>query len=69
VTALPLIWFTSAARRLQLSTVGLFQYIAPSLNFVLAVALYDEAFTPTHAVTFGCIWAALAIYACSARRE
>ncbi len=69
VTALPLIWFTSAARRLQLSTVGLFQYIAPSLNFALAVALYGEVFTRTHAVTFGCIWVALAIYAYSARRE
>jgi chloramphenicol-sensitive protein RarD len=68
VTALPLIWFTSAARRLRLSTVGLFQYIAPSLNFVLAVALYGEVFTRTHAVTFGCIWLALAIYAYSARR-
>jgi chloramphenicol-sensitive protein RarD len=68
VTALPLIWFASAARRLQLSTVGLFQYLAPSLNFLLAVALYDEAFTRTQAVTFGCIWLALAIYALSARR-
>jgi chloramphenicol-sensitive protein RarD len=67
VTALPLIWFASAARRLQLSTVGLFQYIAPSLNFLLAVALYGESFTRTHAITFGCIWLALAIYAGSAR--
>jgi chloramphenicol-sensitive protein RarD len=68
VTALPLIWFASAARRLRLSTVGLFQYLAPSLNFLLAVAFYGEAFTRTQAVTFGCIWVALAIYAGSARR-
>jgi chloramphenicol-sensitive protein RarD len=66
-TALPLIWFASAARRLRLSTVGLFQYLAPSLNFVLAVALFGEAFTASHAVTFGCIWLACVLYAVSSR--
>jgi chloramphenicol-sensitive protein RarD len=61
-TALPLLCFNSAAKRLRLSTVGLFQYIAPSIAFVLAVALYDEPFTRAHAITFGCVWGALAIY-------
>jgi chloramphenicol-sensitive protein RarD len=62
VTALPLIWFASAARRLRLATIGLFQYIAPSLALLTAVALYGEPFTRAHAVTFGCIWIALALY-------
>ena len=62
VTALPLIWFASAARRLRLSTVGFFQYLAPSCHFLLAVFLFGEPFTRTHLVTFVCIWSALAIY-------
>lgn len=62
VTALPLIWFASAARRLRLATVGLFQYIAPSLALGLAVLVYGEPFTSAHAVAFGCIWTALVLY-------
>jgi len=62
VTALPLILFTLGVRRLLLSTAGLLQYIAPTCSFLLAVLLYGEAFTVTHAVSFGLIWAALAIY-------
>jgi chloramphenicol-sensitive protein RarD len=61
-TAVPLLCFNSAAKRLKLSTVGLFQYIAPSISFVLAVALYDEPFTRAHAFAFACVWLALAIY-------
>jgi chloramphenicol-sensitive protein RarD len=61
-TAVPLLCFNSAAKRLKLSTVGLFQYIAPSISFVLAVGLYDEPFTRTHAVAYACVWLALAIY-------
>jgi len=62
VTALPLLWFASAARRLQLATVGLFQYLAPSLALLCAVWLYGEPFTRAHAVAFACIWTALALY-------
>ncbi len=61
-TAVPLICFLEAARRLRLSTVGLMQYLAPSLNFLLAVLVYNEPFTVTHVITFTCIWIALAIY-------
>jgi chloramphenicol-sensitive protein RarD len=68
-TAAPLICFTSAARRLRLSTLGLFQYIAPSITFLLAVALYDEPFTRSHALAFGCVWAALAIYSVDSLRR
>ncbi len=61
-TALPLLWFASAARRLPLSQVGLFQYIAPSLSFLLALFVYHEPWSPTHALAFGFIWSALAVF-------
>jgi chloramphenicol-sensitive protein RarD len=59
VTILPLIWFNLAARTLTLTTLGFFQYIAPTLSFSLAVFFYGEEFTQGHAVAFGCIWFAL----------
>jgi len=62
MTSLPLLWFNNAAKRLRLSTLGFFQYLAPLLQLMLGVFLYGEPFTPTHAVTFGCIWLALLIY-------
>jgi len=61
-TAAPLLCFNSAAKRLRLSTIGLFQYIAPSMAFLLAVVFYGELFTRVHAITFACVWLALAIY-------
>ncbi len=61
VTILPLIWFNLAARTLTLSALGFFQYIAPTLSFMLAVFVYGEPFTQGHAVAFGCIWFALAM--------
>ena len=63
VTALPLIWFTAAARRLEYSTIGFFQYIAPSCQFLLAVVVYGESFTRDHLISFVLIWCALAIFA------
>jgi chloramphenicol-sensitive protein RarD len=69
VTAVPLVLFALGARALPLSTVGLIQYISPSLQFLLAVLLYHEPFTPAHAVTFGCIWAALALLTWDMRRQ
>lgn len=62
VTVLPLLWFTHAVRRLRLATVGLLQYFAPTLHFLLAVSVYGEHFTHGHAVAFTCIWTALIIY-------
>lgn len=58
-TILPLIWFNMAAQKLPLSILGFFQYIAPSMSFLLAVFLYGEQFTTGHAVAFTCIWLAL----------
>lgn len=59
VTILPLIWFNVAARVLTLTTLGFYQYISPSLTFVMAVFFFDESFTRGHAVAFCCIWFAL----------
>jgi len=61
-TALPLMWFTEGARRLKLTILGIMQYIAPTLHFILAVYAWDETFTTTHLITFACIWFAVAIY-------
>ena len=61
VTVLPLIWFNMAAQKLPLSILGFFQYLAPSMSFLLAVFLYDERFTQGHAVAFTCIWLALVL--------
>ncbi|TCO83741.1 chloramphenicol-sensitive protein RarD [Plasticicumulans lactativorans] len=68
ITALPLLWFANAAKRLRLSTLGLLQYLAPSCQMALAVLAYGEPFTPAHAVTFGCIWCALGLYSFDAQR-
>jgi chloramphenicol-sensitive protein RarD len=59
----PLLWFTGAARRLPLSTLGFLQYLSPTLQFLLAVVLYQEPFSAARGVAFGCIWTALAVFA------
>jgi chloramphenicol-sensitive protein RarD len=62
VTVIPLVLFATAARGLPLITVGLMQYLAPSISFCLAVFLFREPFTLDHAIAFGAIWLALALY-------
>jgi chloramphenicol-sensitive protein RarD len=62
VTAIPLLLFTGAARRLPYSTLGFLQYIAPSLQFLLAVLAFGEPLTTAHMICFGAIWTALAIF-------
>ncbi|MFA0141201.1 EamA family transporter RarD [Vibrio kanaloae] len=62
ITTIPLLCFTGAATRLKLSTLGFFQYIGPSLMFLLAVLIYGEAFTSDKAITFAFIWGALVIF-------
>lgn len=62
VTAVPLLCFGAAARRLSMSTLGFLQYTAPSLQFLQAVLFFGEPFTRGRAVSFGFIWAALAVY-------
>ncbi len=62
LTALPLVWYAEGVRRLRLATMGFLQYLSPSLQFLLAVLAFGESFTRTHAVGFGAIWGALALY-------
>ena len=61
VTMLPLLWFTLAARRLPLAAIGMFQYLAPSITFLLAVVVFAEPFTRAHGVTFALIWSGLVL--------
>jgi len=68
-TAVPLLFFNLGARRINLSTVGLLQYIAPSCMFLMAVLLYGEPFTVPQLLTFALIWAALAIYSIDSVRS
>jgi chloramphenicol-sensitive protein RarD len=63
VTALPLALFAYGARLIPLSTVGLVQYIGPTLQFLTGVWVFHEAFTLQRAIGFAFIWSALAIYA------
>ncbi|WP_337997904.1 EamA family transporter RarD [Oleispirillum naphthae] len=62
ITAVPLVLFGYAVRRVRLSTMGLMQYVAPTGQFLLATLLYGEPFTQAHLWAFSCIWTGLAIY-------
>lgn len=62
VTTAPLLCFTAAARRIRYTTLGFFQYIGPSIMFVLAVLYYQEPLEPERALTFILVWVALLIY-------
>ncbi len=62
VTTAPLLLFAGAAKRLRLSTLGFFQYIGPSLMFLLAVLIYDEPLTLDKTITFALIWCSLLMY-------
>lgn len=62
ITLLPLLWFGNAARRLRLTTLGFFQYITPSISFLMSILIFKELFTTTHLITFSCIWVGLAIF-------
>ncbi|NPV86916.1 MAG: EamA family transporter RarD [Anaerolineae bacterium] len=62
VTAVPLLLFASGARRVPLTTMGLLQYIAPTLQFLSGVLIYGEPFNTTRAVGFSIIWLALIIF-------
>jgi chloramphenicol-sensitive protein RarD len=62
VTTIPLLMFASAARSIPLSVVGILQYIAPTLQFILGVFVYKEPFDHTHLIGFGIVWIALIIF-------
>jgi chloramphenicol-sensitive protein RarD len=62
ITALPLLLFSSAARAISLTLLGILQYIAPTVQFLLGVYLYNEVFTLTRLIGFSLIWVALLIF-------
>ncbi|MDR7268542.1 chloramphenicol-sensitive protein RarD [Pelomonas saccharophila] len=62
VTAGSLLLFAAGARRIPLATLGIVQYVSPSLQFLLGVFLFKEPMDATRLVAFGFIWAALAVY-------
>lgn len=68
VTAFPLLWFTAAARRLKLSTVGFLQYLTPTCQFLLGVLVYKERFSWSNAAGFGLIWLALVVFSIDSLR-
>ncbi len=61
-TTAPLLLFSAAARRLPLTTMGMLQFLAPSIQFVLAIAVFGETLTPVRLACFALIWAGLAVY-------
>jgi len=69
LTGGPLMLFSYAARRVSLATVGLVQYMNPTLQFLVASLAFGEAFTPWHAIAFPAIWTGLAIYTAESWRQ
>ncbi|RUX74031.1 MULTISPECIES: EamA family transporter RarD [unclassified Mesorhizobium] len=65
VTSVPLLLFAFGAKLLRLSTIGIMQYIAPTMVFLIAVLIFDEPFGTIQAIAFALIWAALAVYSWS----
>lgn len=65
ITAIPLVMFSYASRRVEMSTLGLMLYLNPTLQFLCAVLVFGESFTKWHMIAFGMIWMALAIYSAS----
>lgn len=67
VTATPILWFTIGVRKIPLSLAGFLQYLAPSLQLMLGVLVYNEPFTRTHLISFSFIWVALLMFSISYR--
>jgi chloramphenicol-sensitive protein RarD len=69
MTGAPLILFSYAAKRVRLGTIGLVQYLNPTLQFLVAVLIFDELFSQWHGIAFGLIWVALVIYSVATLRQ
>jgi len=61
ITAVPLLFFGASARRLPMTTIGLLQYVAPVLQFIVALVVFREAMTPDRWIGFGVVWLALLV--------
>ncbi|KQN70186.1 hypothetical protein ASE94_13365 [Devosia sp. Leaf64] len=68
-TAVPLLLFAYGVRRLRLTTIGMFQYLAPSIQFLVAVMLFGEHLNGTRLVSFGLIWLSLAVFSYDSFRQ
>ncbi|WP_428247946.1 EamA family transporter RarD [Ferrovibrio sp.] len=62
ITAIPLVAFGAGQSRLTMASMGLMQYISPTLQFLLATLLWGEVFTTSHAIAFACIWVAVGVF-------
>ncbi|TMV13260.1 EamA family transporter RarD [Arenibacterium halophilum] len=69
ITAVPLILFSYAARRVPLGTLGILQYISPSMHFLCATLLFGEPFTTAHKIAFPMIWSALVVFSIATLRQ
>lgn len=69
ITAVPLMLFSYAARRVPLGTLGILQYISPSMQFLCATLLFGEAFTTAHMIAFPMIWVALVLFSIGSLRQ
>lgn len=69
VTAVPLMIYANAAKGLRLSTIGIMQYIAPTMIFLMAVFWFGEPFDSARALAFGVIWVALVLYSVALIRK
>ena len=68
-TVLPLLAFSAAATRIPLATLGLLQYIGPTLQFLIGVFVYDEPMPPSRLVGFVMVWVALALFTAEGLRH
>ena len=68
-TAVPLLLFAFAVQRLRLTTIGMLQYIAPSMQFVMAITLFGEHLNATRLVSFGLIWLSLLVFSLDSFRQ
>ncbi|MGR3198258.1 MAG: EamA family transporter RarD, partial [Paracoccus sp. (in: a-proteobacteria)] len=69
VTAIPLLFYANGAKLIRLSTIGILQYIAPTMIFLCAVLLFNEPFGTARMIVFPMIWAALVIYSVTLLRQ
>lgn len=69
ITVLPLLWFNSGVTRISLSSVGMLQYIGPTISFIIAVYMYDEILTDAKILTFTLIWIAIFLFSWDTLRQ
>lgn len=68
-TAVPLMLFTYGVRRLRLTTIGMLQYLAPTLQFLVAIFLFSEPLNPTRLISFALIWLSIAVFTADGLRQ